>query len=833
MRGREGRFFAWCYGVVILCGLLSLPVLAHPPVTFNGVLIPEAFSEALREGMSIPLQLHLTESPDRESDQRIGTATLQLQGKQLRLRTIEQALQMHNASLQPALESKLAALQDVFFDDALRVDLSDDAWLILDIRQLVLQLVVKPTALGTVLRSRMQDIGQSSVDTLSGVLRYNGGAYGSRYQGNALQTSSYLSLSSTTALREHHLSIDGAFYGLGTSGQQNSLYKAMYERDYAGYRFAAGMLDSWNLQSLGPLTALPAGKIWGLSWGNQASSTVFDNAQSVTPLVAFLPAAGEVQLFRDGKLLSVQNFAMGNHEVDTRSLPYGVYDVVVEVNVSGKRISQRTERINKLFSANTNYDAPFAWQLWGGAMEMKNARHASQQQDATYSELLGISAAGSLWPVSWAGTLYRWDTHLTAETRFSLPVGERLSLYTQGMAADNRAWGVTSSVTANLPGDFSSLWFSHNRFQPSEQVNMSASDTMAMGGTLNLTPLWSALGTLSISYNLDRYHASNYYTASYQQNLYAGAFGALNLRAGLQRYNTTGSSADTGKYVALDFSLPLGNWLSAGVSHQQDSTLLNLAARKTLTAGPITAIGADISRPLSGHQQPFSGGAWAQFSTRYANGALNVSGGKNSQSATLSASGSLGWQGAEWAASGHNEGNAGVMIRTDLPAKGELSADINGRRIPLSGRANFIPLPAYARYQVDIRNSAQSRQSFDIVQGHKADFTLYPGNVALVAPILKERVTVFGRLRAEDGSLMALVDINNHIGQARTDARGEFIMDIDKRHPTLDYTAANQPRCEARLDLREAQGAVWLGDIICRGMRTWQHQPQQGVSDES
>lgn len=67
-------------------------------------------------------------------------------------------------------------------------------------------------------------------------------------------------------------------------------------------------------------------------------------------MIAFLPAAGEVHLTRDGRLLSVQNFTMGNHEVDTRGLPYGIYDVEVEVIVNGRVISKRTQRVNKLFS---------------------------------------------------------------------------------------------------------------------------------------------------------------------------------------------------------------------------------------------------------------------------------------------------------------------------------------------------------------------------------------------------------------------------------------------------------------------------------------------------
>ncbi|VEC86114.1 CFA/I fimbrial subunit C usher protein [Raoultella ornithinolytica] len=60
---------------------------------------------------------------------------------------------------------------------------------------------------------------------------------------------------------------------------------------------------------------------------------------------------------------------------------------------------------------------------------------------------------------------------------------------------------------------------------------------------------------------------SHYYTADYYQTLFSGAFGSLGLRAGIQRFNNGGggSSSSTGKYIALDFSLPLGNWFSAGI----------------------------------------------------------------------------------------------------------------------------------------------------------------------------------------------------------------------------------------------------------------------------
>ncbi|MBW6838891.1 hypothetical protein KXT47_26455, partial [Salmonella enterica subsp. enterica serovar Weltevreden] len=91
-----------------------------------------------------------------------------------------------------------------------------------------------------------------------------------------------------------------------------------------------------------------------------------------------------------------------------------------------------------------------------------------------------------------------------------------------------------------------------------------------------------------------------YYTADYYQNVYSGPFGSLGLRAGIQRYNNGDSNANTGKYIALDLSLPLGNWFSAGMTHQNGYTMANLSARKQFDEGTIRTVGANLSRAISG-----------------------------------------------------------------------------------------------------------------------------------------------------------------------------------------------------------------------------------------
>jgi hypothetical protein len=101
-------------------------------------------------------------------------------------------------------------------------------------------------------------------------------------------------------------------------------------------------------------------------------------------------------------------------------------------------------------------------------------------------------------------------------------------------------------------------------------------------------------------------------------------------------------------------------------------------------------------------------------------------------------------------------------------------------------------------------NDRNSEDSFDIVSGRKQSLNLYPGNVGVVEPEVKSMVTVFGRVRYPDGELATNTDIHNHIGKTRTDAKGEFAIDIDKKFPVITLVSANGNICEADLDLEKA-----------------------------
>ncbi len=85
------------------------------------------------------------------------------------------------------------------------------------------------------------------------------------------------------------------------------------------------------------------------------------------------------------------------------------------------------------------------------------------------------------------------------------------------------------------------------------QLRRSDADNRAIGGTLNLNSLWSKLGTFSISYNAMTAATTAIITRQITiKVLTAVPLVRLACGRGIQRYNNGDSSANTGKYIALD-----------------------------------------------------------------------------------------------------------------------------------------------------------------------------------------------------------------------------------------------------------------------------------------
>ncbi len=109
------------FGMIFLFVQPDVSAAAAGAQQIGGVIIPQAFSQALQDGMSVPLYIHLAGSQSTRDDQRIGSAFIWLDGGQLRVRQIQLEESEGNASVSEQTRQQLIGLANAPFSEALTI----------------------------------------------------------------------------------------------------------------------------------------------------------------------------------------------------------------------------------------------------------------------------------------------------------------------------------------------------------------------------------------------------------------------------------------------------------------------------------------------------------------------------------------------------------------------------------------------------------------------------------------------------------------------------------------------------------------------------------------
>ncbi|MEX6001139.1 CS1-pili formation C-terminal domain-containing protein [Providencia vermicola] len=796
-------------------------------IKIGGYIIPPAFVMALEEGMSVPVFLRLNDAASsNQSEDKIADAVIVIEHDKIKLASIHIIDSTQGQQLNSLLIETLEKKNNVFFDENSDISIDSNATLKLNISSFNLSLDVDKAAFSPKERVRRFSLGDSSVNRFSAVANYDLGVFQSHVKNAKNSSSSYFNLDTLFAAAEHHININASAYSIGKSNSNVELYRAMYERDFNGLRFALGLMSTWNLQSIASLTTLSSSKIYAASIGNHSSSVVANKQQSLTPIYAFLNSPGEVRIYRQGKLLNIQNFPMGNYEVDTSVLPYGIYDVTIETVVDGKVVTTQNQTINKSFGAiGRNFDKT-NWELYGGYVDfdkkyyVRNENSHSQSPEKSY--LLGISIARSfpvLSGLSLTMSNYGFDKFFVNETSINVALNEYISLSWQGMMENHGSHRNIGTVSLTIPEGYGSLWASREKTVIKGDLPLYDADSYSYGGTFNFDKIIDRAGTFTISNTKDRRVGSDSINYEYGNTLFSGRYGTVGLRAGVQRYHYDNQSSTNEKYINLDFSLPLSTWLSTGVSSTNGNIKANIYANKNFEDSPITNAGLSVSklvRDKNNGESDFSTLAYASYDMKYNSGTITVNRPDGDRlNGNLTSRGSIAYSDGTIMPSGQ-QGKSGIIINSAITGNGSMVAKVNGQNYPISGKNTFIPLSPYSDYEIQLMNDGKSKDSFDIISGRNKSVTLYPGNIAFYQPEVRQLVTVFGRLKSPDGEFIKYASIRNHIGRTRTDKNGEFSMDVDVRYPVISLLQDDEKTiCEADLNLEGARGALWVGDVTC------------------
>lgn len=796
-------------------------------IKIGGYVIPPAFVVALEEGMSIPVFLRLdNELQQSQSENKIADAIIIIEQGKIKLANIHLVDGNKGPQLNKVLIEKIEQQQDTFFNENNGIVIDNNATLKLNISSFNLSLDVDKKAFSPKKRMRQFALGDSSVNAISAVTNYDLGVFQSQVKNSNNSSSSYFNLDTLFAIAEHHLNINASAYSIGKSNSSVDLYRAMYERDFNGFRFAIGLMSTWNLQSIASLTTLSSSKIYAASIGNNSSSVVVNKQYSLTPIYAFLNSPGEVRIYRQGKLLNIQNFPMGNYEVDTSVLPFGIYDVTIETVVDGKIVTTQNQTINKSFGAMTAGSDKINWEIYGGYVDFDKKNYVrgedSHSQTPSKSYLLGGSLAKGFPVLSGLNLTmsnYGFDKYLVNETSVNLSVNEYVSVSWQGMIENHGSHRNIGTISVNIPEGYGSIWASKEKTIIKGDLPLYDADSYSYGGTFNFDKIIDRTGSFTISNTRDSRVGSDSINYEYSNTLFSGSYGTIGLRTGVQRYHYDNQNSTNEKYINLDFSLPLTTWISTGISSTNGNIKANIYANKSFEDSVITNAGVSVSklvRDKNNGESDISTLAYASYDMKYNSGTVTINRPDSDRiNGNLTSRGSVAYGGGKITPSGQ-QGKAGVIINSSIQGDGSMVAQVNGQNYPISGKNTFIPLSPYSDYDIQLMNDGKSKDSFDIVSGRSKSVTLYPGNIAIYQPEVRQLVTVFGRLKSPAGEFIKYASIRNHIGRTKTDHNGEFSMDVDVRYPVISLLQEDEKTiCEADLNLEGARGALWLGDVTC------------------
>ncbi|MEX9214772.1 CS1-pili formation C-terminal domain-containing protein [Providencia rettgeri] len=801
-------------------------------IKIGGYIIPPAFVMALEEGMSVPVFLRLNTSREKnQSEDKIADAIIIVEQGKIKLANINFIDNSQGPKLSSLLIDELENSKDNFFNESNNIKIDKDALLQLDISSFNLSLDVDQDAFVPKEKVRQFSLGDSSVNDFSAVANYDLGVFGSQVKKGKNSSSSYFNLDTLLAIAEHHININASVYSIGKSNSDIELYRAMYERDFNGIRYAIGLMSTWNLQSIASLTTLNSSKIYAVTLGNNASSIVVNSKYSLTPIYVFLNSPGEIRIYRDGKLLNIQNFPMGSFEVDTSILPFGIYDVTIETVVDGKIVTTQHQTINKSFGTSGANFEKLNWEVYGGYVDFDKKRYVrgkySKREPLKQSYLVGASVAKGFPVLSGLNiqmSNYGYDNFLINESSINFSLNQYVSLSWQGMIENHGSHRNIATLSTNIPDGYGSVWASKEKAVVKGELPIYDSDSYSYGATLNFDKVFERAGTFTISSTKDKRIGSDSINYEYSNTLFSGRYGTIGLRTGVQRYHYDDQKSMNEKFISLDFSLPLSTWLSTGLSSSNGNVKANIYANKSFDDSVITSVGGSVSKLVkdkNNGESNISTMGYASYETKYNSGMVTLNRpDSNRLNGNLTSRGSVAYSNGTIMPSGQ-QGKSGVIINSDIYGAGSMTARVNGQNYPISGANTFIPLSPYSDYDIQLMNDAKSKYSFDIVSGRNKSVTLYPGNIAIYKPEVRQLVTVFGRLKSPTGEFIKYASIRNHIGRTKTDHNGEFSMDVDVRYPVISLLQEDeQTICEADLNLEGARGALWLGDVTCDPQRT-------------
>lgn len=604
------------------------------------------------------------------------------------------------------------------------------------------------------------------------------------------------------------------------------------EHDTEDWRFGAGLVDSLGTQFVNNTA------IFGVTATTSLDRRLDLGTATGTEVVLFLPQRAQVEVIRDGRVLSSQFLQAGNQLIDTSSLPDGSYELTLRITDLNGEVREETTFFSKSRRVPPA-DAP-SYTLQAGVL-------ANAFDDAGLRRL--VPSAGSDQPFLRLGTLHRMTDDLGLGSSFvgtdEVGVGE-LSAIVIGsdVMADIALMWSTDNDRGVRAGVSGMLW--DWSFNVTGQRVWAGEETQAtQPGKVNFDPVTDNRVQLSgsLSHNLDwgrvtflgnwnRDFGRSVY--SYGPNLVVPLWSDATSRATLS-FSATQSNRES--LVQGLFTYSWGNSLTpwsfttqGGGNYVRDHDDGTVAGRSgELGRANVAWQGTDL---LMRDQLRLGGGAFrdtsrdgveasvaygAQGVGNLSSSAIRSRNGNGDQTTSYNGNFDAGLIGNldNVRPSGAGVQGAGIVLTLE-GRTGEAVFDVivGGQRFGTmsSGESRAINLTPYQTYQVRVEPISGG---FINVLTPPQSVTLYPGNVVSVSFEAAKIVPVFGRIVWPDGRPIGVARILGTMDASVTDDQGFFQSEM-AGGGVLTIQPLQGPECEVTIgDRGDSDVFVKLGTLVC------------------
>ncbi|QKJ88639.1 Mat/Ecp fimbriae outer membrane usher protein [Paramixta manurensis] len=221
----------------------------------------------------------------------------------------------------------------------------------------------------------------------------------------------------------------------------------------------------------------------GVSLGYMTDNYLRPTEGASSPVTVYMPQAGTVEVYRNGRLIDLQQFPAGMQQLNTNSWPSGGYDVKLVLKLAN---GSREEKIQPFFKRNGMFrsgDLEYSFQL--GRYDQRQGHLRSKEDYRCFSSdcdprsqrvdnnnlasaTLGYTTQSA---ISLGGGALLDDNHLYYNASIDIPVNFLLAerLYSDTLLGNDGSYGYQLGVSKSLYNMGFNLSYRDNRYKGEER----------------------------------------------------------------------------------------------------------------------------------------------------------------------------------------------------------------------------------------------------------------------------------------------------------------------------------------------------------------------------